>query len=118
MVGIEATNSAVMWVGHPNWRDYTKWVYQDYKGFAGIEGEKRMVTVYQVFIIDRAKEEFIDKQTVMGETTADAMLNVELTPAMRKLKSQDKLAIITKDVGSFEKYEVQEVRIKNEESDD
>jgi len=78
-----------------------------------------MVTVYRVMMIDREKEEFMDEQKVMGEGEADAMLNVELTPEMRKLKSQDKLALISESIGSFEKFEIQEVRIRsNGEIDD
>ena len=80
---------------------------------------KRMVTVYKVTMINREKEEFLNVQTVMGEGEADAMLGINLTDQMKKLKKQDKLALITETVGSFEKYEIQEVRVRsNGEFDD
>ena len=79
---------------------------------------KRMVTVYRVLIVDKENEEVMDEQKVVGESEADAMLNIELTPEMRKLKKQDKLAIVTESIGQFEKFEVQEVRIRGTEIDD
>lgn len=85
---------------------------EDWKGIKPYRG-KRMVTVYKVSIIDREKEAFLDEQVVMGESPADAMLSIELTDDMRKLKKQDKLAIITDSVGDFEKFEIQEVRMRN-----
>jgi hypothetical protein len=85
---------------------------EDWKGIKPYRG-KRMVTVYKVSIIDREKETFLDEQTVMGESPADAMLSIELTDDMRKLKKQDKLAIITDSIGTFEKFEIQEVRMRN-----
>ena len=74
--------------------------------------EKRMVDVYQVFVLNRETEELLSTQTTVGEGEADAMLGFELTDEMKKLKRMDKLSILTTRVGQFEKYEIQEVRVR------
>jgi hypothetical protein len=78
--------------------------------------EKRMVDVYQVFVINRETEELMDTTTVVGEGEADAMVGFPLTSEMKKLKRMDKLVILTRQVGNFEKFEIQEVRVRGDGS--
>ena len=75
------------------------------------EEKKRMVDVYQVFVLNRETEELMSTTTRVGEGEADAMVGFPLTDEMKKLKRRDKLVILTQRVGNFEKFEIQEVRV-------
>ena len=75
-----------------------------------------MVQVYRVHVIDREEEMILDTRTVMGETESEAMLGFPLTPKMKQLKRQDKLVLLTNNIGSFEKFEIQEVRVRGDGS--
>ena len=87
--------------------------YPIYTGWEdNLKEKKRMVDVYQVFVLNRETEELLSTQTTVGEGEADAILGFELTDEMKKLKRMDKLSILTTRLGQFEKYEIQEVRVR------
>lgn len=69
------------------------------------EPERRnMMTLYEVYIIDTKECKVLDVQNVIGKSEQDAAMEVELDDEMRALRGKDRLAIIYKTVGSFEKH--------------
>ena len=80
--------------------------------------ERRVVYVYNVYVINRETEEVLSNEVVTGESESDAMIGFPLSKKMVALKKQDKLALIATAVGSFDKVEVQEVRIRNESTEE
>lgn len=81
------------------------------KGTGGI----RMI-LYKVFVVDTKKLEIVSEQTVFGESEADAMSDVVLDDTAKALKKRERLAILTMEIGEFERFKV--THIQAEEEDD
>ena len=71
--------------------------------------------LFKVFVIDRYKGTLTREHTVIGRDEGEAALEFSLTEAEKKLKGKDDLEIIFKNMGEFEKREVQRTIIEKDE---
>lgn len=79
--------------------------------------EDNLMRIYEVIVVDAKECEIIKEQNVVAKDTETAMLEVELTPEMRKKVKKGEIKFIFNELGSFEKVERQ-IRVKELAEDD
>lgn len=129
MMHISWPQHEITWVGDPlPYYDPGKWTYppiipittncpaeKDSSAFRKIiealnnEKEQRrssnMMNVYEVIVIDKKSCEMIKEQKVIAKDTETAMLELDLSPDIRKKVKNGEVEFIFKKLGEFEKIE-------------
>lgn len=73
--------------------------------------EDNLMRVYEVIVVDAKECEVLKQQTVIAKDTETAMLEMDLTPEIRKQVKKGEVKFIFNELGSFEKVERQ-IRVK------
>lgn len=67
--------------------------------------------VYEVIVVDTKECEILKQQNVIAKDTETAMLEVDLTPEIRKQVKKGEIKFIFNELGNFEKVDRQ-IRVK------
>ena len=73
--------------------------------------EDNIMRVYEVIVVDAKECEILKQQNVIAKDTETAMLEVDLTPEIRKQVKKGEIKFIFNELGNFEKVERQ-IRVK------
>lgn len=79
--------------------------------------EKNLMKVFEVTVIDRRECEILHEQKVIAKDTETAMIELDLTPEIKKKSRKNLVEFIFNEIGSFTKAE-RKVRVKDLEDED
>lgn len=91
-----------------NWDEILKIIQKDNRHE---KEEENLMRVYEVIVIDAKECEILKQQNVIAKDTETAMLEMDLTPEVRKQVKKGDVKFIFNELGSFEKVEKQ-IRVK------
>ena len=70
--------------------------------------------VYDVIVVDTKECEVLHRQEVIAEDEKIAMLELDVTPEIKKLQKKGRVKFIFNQIGGFNRY-TRKVQIKEEE---
>ena len=73
--------------------------------------EENLMKIYEVIVIDAKECEILKKQDVVAKDTETAMLELDLTPEIRKKVKKGEVKFIFNEKGEFTKYE-RKIKVK------
>lgn len=138
-------NTNITWIGDPlpDWNDYTipyqvpghvqtypyypppqKDDTEELKRFIEnalsekeVKKEENLMYVYEVTVVDKKECEILHEQKVIAKDTETAMLELDLTPEIKKKVRKNLVEFIFNEIGSFKKVD-RKVRLKDLEEDE
>jgi len=79
--------------------------------------DENLMTVYEVTVVDKRECEILHEQKVIAKDTETAMLELDLTPEMKKKVRKNLVEFIFNEIGSFKKVE-RKIKLKDLEDEE
>lgn len=78
---------------------------------------ENLMTVYEITVVDKRECEILHEQKVIAKDTETAMLELDLTPEIKKKVRKNLVEFIFNEIGSFKKVE-RKIKLKDLEDEE